>query len=330
VSAPAIPGTAAAPAATAGSSAQGGDGARLAVGAFAYFESAIVPFADANVSIATHALNYGTAVFEGIRAYRQSDGGLALLFGLEHYRRLLRNGRLLKASVSESAEDLVEITREMLRRNGEVTDLYIRPLLYKASASIRLQLSGMEDRIAIFSFPLGDYVPTDGLRVAFSAWQRVDDNALPARGKITGSYVNACLAVEDAKAGGYAEALLLTADGHVAEASSANLFVVTGRQVATPPLSDNVLPGVTRDAVMVLARDAGYDVVERKIDRTELYLADEVFLCGTGVQIAAIASIDGRPIGDGSSFPVTTGLQRTYFAAVRGNDPRYSAWLTRV
>jgi branched-chain amino acid aminotransferase len=312
-------------------SAEGSDGKRLAVGDWAYFEGRVVPFAEATVSIATHALNYGTAIFEGIRAYRQADGSLALLFALEHYRRLLRNGRLLRCSVPETAEELVEITCELLRRNGEIADLYVRPLLYKSAPSIRLQLSGLDDRVAIYCFPLGDYVPTAGLRVSFSAWQRVNDNAVPARGKITGSYVNACLAVEDAKAGGYSEALLLTADGHVAEASSANLYVVQDRVIATPSLSDDVLPGITRSAVLMLAGELGYAVVERSVDRTELYTADEVFLSGTGVQIAAIASIDDRPVGEpGSGFPIASALQTAYFAAVRGLDPRYAHWLTPV
>jgi len=303
----------------------------MAVGDWAYFEGRIVPIAEATVSVATHALNYGTAVFEGIRAYRQADGSLAVLFAREHYRRLLRNGRLLRASVPETAEQLVEITCELLRRNGVVADLYVRPLLYKSAPSIRLMLTGLEDRITIFSFPLGDYVPTEGLRVSVSAWQRVSDNAVPARGKITGSYVNACLAVEDAKAGGYSEALLLTADGHVAEASSANLFVVQDGVLATPPLSDDVLPGITRAAVIALARDLGHAVEERTVDRTELYTCDEVLLTGTGVQIAAVASIDDRPVGEpGAGFPVTSALQQAYFAAVRGLDPRYSGWLTPV
>ena len=199
---------------------------------------------------------------------------------------MLRNARLIRASVPETAEDLVSITRDMLRRNGDVADLYIRPVLYKASQTVRLQLSGLEDRVAIYSFPLGDYVSTEGLRVGLSAWQRVNDNAVPARGKITGSYVNACLAVEDAHAGGYAEAILLTSEGHVAEASSANLFIVTDGVIATPPLADDVLPGITRSAVIELARDEGFAVEERKIDRTELYTCDEVFFTGTGVQIA--------------------------------------------
>jgi branched-chain amino acid aminotransferase len=311
-------------------SARGSDGSRLETGAWAYFGGRIVPFADANVSIATHALNYGTAIFEGIRAYLQDDGTLAILFATEHYDRLLRNARLLRARVSETSAELVEITRQLLRRNGEMADMYVRPLLYKSAHSLRLQLSDLDDQVAIFSFPLGDYVATDGLRVSVSAWQRVSDNAVPARGKITGSYVNACMAVEDAHAGGYAEAILLTADGHVAEASAANIFLVRDGTIATPPLADDVLPGITRGAVITLARDAGYVVEERKIDRTELYLADELFLTGTGAQVAPIASVDGRPCGEGAAFPVTTDLQERYFAAVRGRDPRYTAWLTPI
>jgi branched-chain amino acid aminotransferase len=306
------------------------DALKTSIGAYAWFNGQFVPFAEANVSIATHALNYGTAIFEGIRAYRQASGGLAILFGPEHYRRLLRNGRLIRAAVPETADDLVEITRELLRRNDDDRDQYIRPLLYKSAPAIRLQLSDLDDRIAIFTLPMGGYVATSGLRVAMSAWQRVNDNAVPARGKITGSYVNACLAVEDAHAAGYGEAVLLTSEGHVAEASSANLFVVSDGTIATPPLSDDVLPGITRTAVIELAAELGFPVEVRKIDRTELYTADEVFLSGTGVQIAEIASIDSRPVGDGQHYPVTAALQGTYFEAVRGLRPPFSHWLTQV
>jgi branched-chain amino acid aminotransferase len=314
----------------AGTAAAGSDGRFAEFGPWAYVGGELVPFADANVSIATHAFNYGTAVFEGIRAYRQDAGGLAILFGPEHYERMLRNGRLIRAQVAESVDDLVAATRELLRRNEQDADIYIRPILYKSAPTIRLQLSGLDDRIAIFSHPMGGYVKTDGLRVTVSAWQRINDNAIPARGKVTGGYVNACLAIEDAKAAGYDEAIMLTADGHVAEASSSNLFVVRGREVATPPLTDDVLGGITRGAVIALARDAGYDLVERKIDRTELYTCDELFLTGTGVQLAAVASIDDRPIGDGSGYPVTADLQSRYFDAVRGRDERYASWLTPV
>ena len=304
-------------------------GGRPSLGAWAYFEGAVVPIAQATVSIATHTFNYGTAVFEGIRAYRTDGGTTALLFGLEHYERLLRNARLLRASVPESAEALVEITRELLRRNEHIGDVYIRPLVYKSAQSIRVQLSDLHDRVGIFTMPLGDYLPTGGIRVTVSGWQRVSDNAIPARGKIVGSYVNAAFAAEDAHAAGYDDALLLTSDGHVAEASAANVFVVNGREVATPPLVDDVLPGITRAAVMQVAADAGYAVVERRIDRSELYLADEVFLTGTGVQVAPVASIDDRPVGS-SDFPVALDIQRRYFAAVRGTDDRYTHWLTPI
>ena len=305
------------------------DGRRPALGAWAYFRGDVVPFGSAQLSLATHALNYGTSVFEGIRAYRQHDGSLALLFAVEHYERLLRNARLLRATVPESASRLVEITRELLRRNEHPGDVYVRPLVYKAAHSIRVQLSDLDDRVAIFTMALGDYLPTGGIRVTVSSWQRVSDNAIPARGKIAGSYVNAAQATEDAHAGGYDDAILLTADGHVAEASAANVFVVFGREIATPPLVDDVLPGITRDAILQIAGDAGYAVSERRIDRSELYLADEVFLSGTGAQVAPVASIDDRPVGN-PSFPVSLDLQARYFEAVRGTAPRYAHWLTRI
>ena len=299
------------------------------IGAFAYFEGSVVPIGDANVSIATHTFNYGTAVFEGIRAYRQADGSTAILFAREHYERMLRNARLVRASVPESAADLVEITRDLLRRNAHDGDAYIRPLVYKSARSIRVKLTGLDDRVGIFTIPLGDYLPTGGIRLTVSGWQRVSDNAIPARGKISGSYVNAAFAAEDAHAAGYDDAILLTGDGHVAEASAANLFVVAASEVATPPLTDDVLAGITRSAIMQIATDAGLEVVERRIDRSELYLADEVFLTGTGVQVAPVSSIDDRAVGSGE-FPISLDIQRRYFAAVRGSDERYAHWLTPI
>jgi branched-chain amino acid aminotransferase len=299
------------------------------MGTSAFFGGDFVPFESATVSIATHSLQYGTAVFEGIRAYLQEDGSTALLFGREHYERLLRNARLLRSEIPHSADALVEITLELLRRNAHGGDVYIRPIIYKADTNLRPQLTGLDDQLAIYTFPLGDYLPTAGIRVTISGWQRVPDNAIPARGKISGAYVNSSLAAEDAHAGGYDDAIMLTADGHVAEASAANVFVVTGREIGTPPLVDDVLPGITRGAIVTIARDAGYEVTQRRIDRSELYVADEIFLTGTGVQVAPIASIDDRPIGT-DGFPVSLDIQRRYFAAVRGTDPRYASWLTPV
>ena len=299
------------------------------LGAWAFFEGAVVPIGHAKVSVATNTFNYGTAVFEGIRAYRQADGGMAILFAREHYERMLRNARLLRAVLPQTPDELVEITRDLLRRNEHPEDAYIRPIIYKAAHSIRVQLTGLDDRIAIFTIPLGDYLPTGGVRLTISGWQRVSDNAIPARGKVVGGYVNAAFAAEDAHAAGYDDAILLTADGHVAEASAANLFVVTGSELATPPLSDDVLTGITRRAILEIGTAAGLQVVERRIDRSELYLADEVFLTGTGVQLAPVSSIDDRPIGSGA-WPVSLDLQRRYFAAVRGSDERYAHWLTPI
>jgi branched-chain amino acid aminotransferase len=299
------------------------------IGAWAYFEGAVVPIGEASISIATHSFNYGTAVFEGIRAYAQADGTSAILFAREHFERMLRNARLLRASVPESADDLIEITRDLLGRNAHPGDAYVRPLVYKAAHSIRVKLTGLEDRVAIFTIPLGDYLPTGGIRLTVSGWQRVSDNSIPARGKIVGSYVNAAFAAEDAHAGGYDDAIMLTGDGHVAEASAANIFLVRGRELATPPLTDDVLSGITRTAIMRIGADAGLDVVERRIDRSELYLADEVFLSGTGVQVAPVSSIDDRPVGTGD-FPTALDIQRRYFAAVRGSDERYAHWLTPI
>jgi branched-chain amino acid aminotransferase len=321
--------TAVEPRPTSAGTTSGERAAAAGIGAFAYFEGEVVPIEQAQISIATHSFNYGSAVFEGIRAYLQEDGTTSLLFVREHYDRMLRNARLIRATVPETAESLVEITLALLRRNAHGGDVYVRPLIYKAAPNIRVQLTGLDDRVAIYTFPLGDYLPTDGIRVTISGWQRVADNAIPARGKITGSYVNAAFAAEDAHAAGYDDAILLTSDGHVAEASAANLFVVFGREIATPPLADDVLAGITRRAILEIAADAGYDVAERRIDRSELYLADEVFLSGTGVQVAPIASIDDRPLGS-DGFPVSLDIQRRYFAAVRGTDPRYASWLTPV
>ncbi len=304
-------------------------GRRPEIGAWAYFEGEVVPIAQATVSIATHALNYGTAIFEGVRAYRQHDGSSAVLFGPEHYQRFLRNGRLLRSTVPETAERLLDVTRELLRRNDHPGDAYVRPLLYKAARSIRLQLTDLEDRVSIFTMPLGDYLPTGGLSSTVSGWQRVSDSAIPVRGKIAGTYVNASLASQDAHEGGYDDAILLTADGHVAEASAANVFVVIGAEIATPPVTDDVLPGITRAAIMRIAADAGHDVVERRIDSSELYVADEIFLTGTGAQVAPVASIDGRVVGTGY-FPVTMELQAAYYRAVRGDDRRYASWLTPI
>ncbi|HXN00669.1 MAG TPA: branched-chain amino acid transaminase [Candidatus Dormibacteraeota bacterium] len=298
---------------------------------FAYFQGKIVPFAQANVSIGTHALNYGTACFEGIRGYWNPEHSEIYLLKLaEHYRRFLKSTALLKIKLDENVEQLCELTREIVRRDGYHTDVYVRPLAYKSSAMIKVDLHSSEDAVAIFAMPMGAYSRIDGLRVTISSWRRTSDNSIPARAKITGAYINTALATEDANAAGYDDCLMLTEDGHIAEGSAANFFMLQGRTLVTPPVTDDILVGITRAGVMQLASDAGFVVVERSIDRTEVYQADEAFLCGTGVQVAPIIEVDGRAVGSGRPGTATLSLQEAYFRAVRGNDPRYRDWCTPV
>jgi branched-chain amino acid aminotransferase len=300
-------------------------------GGFAYFQGSIVPFDEAKVSIGTHALNYGTACFEGIRGYWNPDHQEIYLLKLaEHYQRFLKSSALLKIKLDETVEQLCELTREVVRRDGYRTDVYVRPLAYKASAMIKVDLHSPEDDVAIFAMPMGPYARIDGLRVTISSWRRVSDNSIPARAKITGAYINTALATEDANGAGYDDCLMLTEDGHIAEGSAANFFMIQGKTLVTPPVTDDILVGITRAAVMQLAADVELDVVERSVDRTEVYQADEAFLCGTGVQVAPIIEVDGRAVGTGRPGPITLRLQEAYFRAVRGNDPRYRQWCTPV
>ncbi len=304
---------------------------KVAYGGFAYFQGAIVPFEDAKVSVGTHALNYGTACFEGIRGYWNPEHAEIYLLKLaEHYQRFLKSSALLKIKVDETVDQLCGLTREIVRRDGYHTDVYIRPIAYKASAIIKVDLHSSEDAIAIFATPMGAYARIDGLRVTISSWRRISDNSIPARAKITGAYVNTALATEDANAAGYDDCLMLTEDGHIAEGAAANFFMLQGRTLVTPPVTDDILVGITRTAVMRLALDFELDVLERSVDRTEVYQADEAFLCGTGVQVAPIVEVDGRPVGSGRPGTITLGLQEAYFRAVRGNDPRYRQWCTPV
>jgi len=300
-------------------------------GGFAYFQGSIIPFEQANVSIGTHALNYGTACFEGIRGYWNPDDKEIYLVKLaEHYQRFLKSTALLKIKLEETVEQLCELTREVVRRDGYHTDVYVRPLAYKASTMIKVDLHSPEDAVAIFAMPMGPYARIDGLRVTVSSWRRVSDNSIPARAKITGAYINTALATEDANAAGYDDCLMLTEDGHIAEGSAANFFMIQGRTLVTPSVTDEILVGITRAAVMQLAADVELDVVERSVDRTEVYQADEAFFCGTGVQVAPIVEVDGRAVGTGRPGIITLRLQEAYFRAVRGNDPRYRHWCTPV
>jgi branched-chain amino acid aminotransferase len=300
---------------------------------WAYVRGEFVPLRDANVSVMTHAFNYGTAVFEGIRAYWNPDHEqLYALDLLPHYRRIRRSARVLMMEVRQSAEQLAEITLEILRRSNLREDVYVRPLVNKSSEVICVRLHNLDSDVTIFAIPFGQYIDTEGgIRAHVSSWRRTDDNAIPARSKITGAYVNSALAKTEAQLNGFDEAIVLTADGHVSEGSAENLFIVRDGTLVTPPVTDNVLEGITRAALLRMAREVlEIPVVERSIDRTELYVADEVFLCGTGAQISPVIEIDRRSVGEGRVGEVTRRLSSTYFDAVRGRNEAYRDWLTPV
>jgi branched-chain amino acid aminotransferase len=301
--------------------------------AIVYFDGAFMPLQQATVSVATHALHYGTGCFEGIRGYWDDTREELYVLKLpEHVDRFFRSCGVLRIRPPFTRAEMCDLVRMVLQRNGYRSDVYIRPIAFKSTQTIKLTLSSLHDSFAIYAFPFGHYAHREGgLRVCFSSWRRIDDNAIPTRAKVTGSYVNACLASDDATQAGYDEALMVSSDGTLSEASSANVFLVRGGRLVTPTLADNILEGITREAVITLAREElGLPVEERPVGRTEVYVADEVFLSGTGVQIEPVVSVDGRPIGSGLPGPITTRLQGVYAAAVRNRMPAYSHWCTET
>ncbi len=300
---------------------------------YAFFRGAIVPIEEAKISVMTHAFNYGTGCFEGIRAYWNAEEEQLFVFRLkEHYERLLRSCRILRICLPHSADELCTITVDLLRREGYREDSYIRPVAYKADEVIGVRLHGLRDELTVFSTPFGRYIEKEeGAHVCISSWQRVDDNATPARAKITGAYINSALAKTDAVLSGYDEALVLTSTGHISEGSAENFFMMRNGKLITPPVTSNILEGITRDTIMKLAyEEMGLRTTERNIDRSEIYICEEAFLCGTGVQIAAITQVEHRPVGTGSIGPVVSRLRELYFEVVRGNNSKYRSWCTAV
>ena len=297
-----------------------------------YFEGDYVPMRDAKVSIMTHAFMYGTAVFEGIRAYWNAEEGV--LYGLklrEHMERIRRNAGMLLMTDLPPVDELVRIVVETVKRNHFETDAYIRPCFYKSGLSIGVRLHHLAHELTVLAQPFGNYVDIDnGIRLMTSTWRRNADDALPARGKIVGGYVNMAFQKSEAELNGFDEALVLTPDGHASEASAANLFIVRDGILLTPPVSDDILEGVTRKAILELAEVLGVPLEVRSIDRSEIYVADEMFLCGTGVQLAPVVELDHRPIADAAIGPITKQLHEAYYAAVRGRDSRFAHWLTPI
>jgi branched-chain amino acid aminotransferase len=297
-----------------------------------YFDGQYMPLGEARVGILTHALHYGTGVFEGIRAHwDEAQEQLYVLRPLEHYERWRRNCGILRIVVPLTPGELCEITLELMRRNAFRTNVYVRPLAYKSAQRIGVSPDD-QDSFAVVALPFGDYLHAEkGLHAGVSSWRRIEDNAIPARAKICGAYVNSALASDEARQCGFDEAIFLNESGHVAEGAASNIFMVRNEKLITPPVSENVLEGITRDSVMELARrELGMQVVERPIDRSELYVCDELFLTGTAVGIAPIVRVDHRTVGDGEIGSVTRGLQQLYFDATRGHMRTYLRWLAPV
>lgn len=300
---------------------------------YAFFGGEFVPIEKAKVSIMTHAFNYGTGCFEGIRAYWNEEEEQLFIFRMrEHYERFHRSCGILHIELPYSVEQLGEITGELLRKEDARTDTYIRPLAYKATEGIGVRLHDLEDEFALFALPFGKYIEKEeGANVCVSSWSRISDNAVPARAKITGAYINSALSKTEAMLNGFDEAIVLTSDGHVSEGSAENLFIVRNGVLITPPVTEDILEGITRATMIQVAREKlDLETVERKIDRTELYVAEEAFFCGTGVQVAAIATIDHRPVGTGKLGPIVKGLRDLYFDIVRGKVEDYRDWCTPV
>ena len=298
-----------------------------------FFEGDFARYNDVKLGLMTHALHYGTAVFEGIRAYwNDKKGQLYLLAPAAHYERMKRSANVMRMTLPHSTEELVNFTLELLRRNQFKSDVYVRPLLYTSSEEIGVRLHNLNRAFFIYAVPFGNYVEIEaGIRCTVSSWRRVPDQALPARAKITGSYAQAALAKSEAVENGFDEAIVLSVDGHVSEGSAENLFMLKDGAFITPPVTDDILEGITRQLLMKLINEElNLPVLERSIDRTELYTCDELLLCGTGAQISPVIEVDRRPVGDGKVGEFTQELQNIYFGAVRGETPKYKDWTIPV
>jgi branched-chain amino acid aminotransferase len=294
-----------------------------------YFDNQYTELRNAKISIVTHALHYGTGVFEGIRGYwDEPQKELFLMRPYDHFERWKRNCGILRIEIPQSAAMLTDITAHLIPQNQFRTNIYIRPLAYKSAERIGIYPDA-EDSFAIIPMPFGDYLPGDkGLHAGVSSWRRIEDNAIPGRAKICGAYVNSALATDDAHRCGFDEAIFLSEDGHVAEGASCNIFMVRRGQLITPATSQNILEGITRESIIEIARrELSLVVLERPIDRSELYVCDELFFTGTAAEIAPIISVDHRPVGDGIIGEIASKLRRIYFDATRGRLPQYRKWL---
>ncbi len=299
---------------------------------YAYFHKQFVPLSEAKIGIMTHCLHYGTAIFEGIRGNWNSQQKQIYLFRLkEHYQRLFNGCRLLQINLPYTIDELCQITMEVVTRCGFQENLYVRPLAYKSSESLGVRLHDLDDDFLVFAIPWGPYLDIDKARCVVSSWRRPDDNVIPPQAKITGLYINNALAKTEAISNGFDEAIMLTSDGYVSEGSGENIFLVIEGKLVTPASYNSILTGITRDTVIELAQnELGIETIERQIDRSELYIAEECFFTGTAAHITPIGEIDHRQIGSGEPSEITKRLQQIYFEVIKGNNPKYLDWCTPV
>jgi len=300
---------------------------------YAFFNNSITKIEDAKVSIMTNALQYGTGVFGGIRGYYSETGKYVSIFRLDdHVKRFLSSLKVIGVTLSYSQTDIVEIVKKLVAKNKPQTDAYFRPFAYAGSTQLSPNLHrDAQFDFALYMIPLGEYLPVSkGLSVCVSSWRRIADNAIPSRAKISGGYINSALARAEAERNGYDEAIFLTQEGTVAEGSAENFFMVREGVLITSAKTDDVLEGITRRSILHLANDLGIPTEERSIDRSELYVCDEAFFSGTGVQVSWIAQVDGRVVGTGKRGNVTAQIQDLFFSTVRGNENKYKTWCTKL
>jgi branched-chain amino acid aminotransferase len=296
---------------------------------YAYFHKQFVPLSEAKLGIMTHCLHYGTAAFEGIRGNWNSQKQQLYLFRLkEHYQRLLNGCQVLKIDLPYTIDELCQITVELVERCRFQEEIYVRPVAYKSSETLGVRLHNLDVDFSVFAIPWGPYLDMDKARCCVSSWRRPADTP---QAKITGLYVNNALAKTEAIENGFDEAIMLTSDGYVSEGSGEDIFVVIDGKLVTPPSYDLMLVGITRNTVIKLARnELGIETIERRLEHSELYVAEECFLTGTAANVTPVAEIDRRKIGNGEIGKITKKLQQIYFEVIQGNNPKYLEWCTPV
>jgi len=301
--------------------------------AIVYFKGAFVPDEEAKISIRTHAFNYGTAIFEGIRGYWNAEKEQLFVLHMEkHYERIKKNSNILMFPFSHTVAELSKITIELLKKNNHREDVYIRPLYYMSEEKLTPKVIDPICDMSIYTMPLGDYLDVSkGIKVMVSSWTRLPDSVIPARTKVTGGYVNSALGKTEALRNGFDECIMLNENGHVCEGSAENIFIVRDGKLITPQVSDSILEGITRACIMEIAqKEFGIPVVERSIGRSELYIADEIFLCGTGAQVSPVTEVDRRAVGNGEIGEISNKIKEKYFSIVKGKEANYAHWLTPV